>query len=217
MFLSCNTAFFNVEGTYTRQGKASSYFEQKYNLIDTPIYADVRICKTEKIITVEKFKTNSKITFDTESINLHLKESLNKKFKNIIHYSKEKTFWFNNCRDLNKKKVLNSDISDISFSKHKGYEIKINFDVTYSTRKKADVDATIITTYEILDYDVHFMEYKLIFAMFNNQKLIYMDNNVTWESVDSKRGEKINYEVPQNIIDSLVTKSLAEYKKRLKT
>ncbi|MBX2947294.1 MAG: hypothetical protein KF725_15805 [Cyclobacteriaceae bacterium] len=64
--------------------------------------------------------------------------------------------------------------------------------------------------------DKHLLEYKLITSIYKNDTLIYMDNRTHWTEVFSERGEQLHYQVPQEVIDTLVTLSLEEYFKRVK-
>lgn len=64
--------------------------------------------------------------------------------------------------------------------------------------------------------DKHLLEYKLTTAIYQNDTLIYMDNRTHWTEVFSERGEQLMYQVPQVVIDSLVTLTLQEYFKRVK-
>lgn len=64
--------------------------------------------------------------------------------------------------------------------------------------------------------DRHSFEYKLITSIYRNDTLIYMDNRMYWgKDLFSERGERLRYQVPQVVIDSLVTLTLQEYFKRV--
>jgi hypothetical protein len=64
--------------------------------------------------------------------------------------------------------------------------------------------------------DRHKLEYFLITALVQDDEIVYLDNRVHWTEVFSERGEQLKYEVPQIVIDSLVSLSLEEYFKRVK-
>jgi hypothetical protein len=69
---------------------------------------------------------------------------------------------------------------------------------------------------EDLGDDKHFLEYKLVTSIYRNDTLIYMDNRTHWTEVISERGQQLEYQVPQEVIDTLVKLSLEEYFKRMK-
>ena len=68
----------------------------------------------------------------------------------------------------------------------------------------------------ILDRDFHSIHHTLTIAILKKRKLIYMNNYFYHESIYSEHDEDVNYKIDKGIIGILVTKSLAEYHKRLK-
>ena len=59
------------------------------------------------------------------------------------------------------------------------------------------------------------IEYKLVTAIYQNDSQIYMDNHGFRTEFFSERDEQVKCQVPQIVIDSLVTLSLQEYFKRM--
>jgi hypothetical protein len=64
--------------------------------------------------------------------------------------------------------------------------------------------------------DRHLIEYKLITSIYQNDTLIYMDNRAYWTRLIVERGSRVQHNVPQEVIDTLVKLSLEEYFKRMK-
>jgi hypothetical protein len=68
-----------------------------------------------------------------------------------------------------------------------------------------------------LDNDRHSFVYRLVTSIYQNDALVYMDNRSYWgKDVFSERDERLRYQVPQEVIDTLVKLSLEEYFKRMK-
>lgn len=79
------------------------------------------------------------------------------------------------------------------------------------------VSGIVVETSNDAGNDKHHLKYKLALALYNERNnLIYIDNRAHWTNVFSERGEQLEYEVPQKVVDSLVKLSLQEYYKRLK-
>ena len=63
--------------------------------------------------------------------------------------------------------------------------------------------------------DKNWIEYKLVTAIYQNDSQIYMDNHGFRTEFFSERDEQVKCQVPQIVIDSLVTLRLQEYFKRM--
>ncbi|MCC5929450.1 MAG: hypothetical protein JJU28_09415 [Cyclobacteriaceae bacterium] len=72
-----------------------------------------------------------------------------------------------------------------------------------------------LTFVEYMGNDRHSFEYKLVTSIYQNDTLVYMDNRAYWTEVFSERGERLRYQVPQVVLDSLVSLTLKEYFKRV--
>jgi hypothetical protein len=73
-----------------------------------------------------------------------------------------------------------------------------------------------LTFVEDMGNDRHRVEIKLVSSIYQNDTLVYMDNRTYWTEVLSERDERLRYQVPQEVIDTLVKLSLEEYFKRMK-
>lgn len=217
LFTSCKSHLFYLD-SYSRDGKRTTFHKKEYKKPNSIFLNSIVFCKQKKDPTyLQYYKTGGDIIFNINSLEKIIRKSLKNSFINITHDEHiDDIKWSNSCKNIDSNTFRNKEILPNSFSS-KRYHIQVSFNIDYLIKKNLESDVSGGFTYADLGDDLSEIKYKLVVALFFKDDLIYMDNHAHWTKIYSKRGEKLHYEVPQNIIDSLVTKSLAEYKKRLKT
>lgn len=202
---------------YSRNSKSSTYFEKNYKRIDTIQLNQIRICKKRNDPSRTNIeKTQGNIIFNNNSIENSLKKYLKSNLKNLKYKNNQNVNWSKSCKNLTRKTLQQKDLLPESYS-NENYHIEVAFNINYVTKKNLDISGDWgAGAYDDLGNDISKIEYKLIIALFHRNSLIYMDNYAHWTEILSERGEKLDYKVPEKIIDSLVTNSLDEYNKRLK-
>lgn len=188
------------------------FFFENYESIDSISISELSFCKNRKIPTMNS--TSGQIRFNTRALEVSLKKSIEKNLAEIRNNVTRKQSWDFDC-----SKILKNDLVAPNEQKLKGlgkaYSLRINFVIDYHSSKNID-SGTLIETSNDLGNDEHHIKYKLVLALLNStESIIFMDNRAHWTEVFSERGEQLEYEIPQKIIDSLVTLSLEEYYKRL--
>ena len=208
ILISCKTRFL-YEDIYTRNGKKSTYFQKKYNPVDSVNLRLIKICQNQKLTSRKKHQTKSEIIFNYNSIYNSLYESLEDQFDISTIKSNRDLNWDIGCKNLNP--------NNFPFIKKNGndYNLDLTLDIEYLTSKNYEVESSSILSEEDLGNDIHAIDYQIIIALSKVDSLIYMDNVKYMTTVLSKRNEKLDYEIPIEIIRDLISKSLAEYKKRL--
>ncbi|MGB6037863.1 MAG: hypothetical protein WBG42_16430 [Cryomorphaceae bacterium] len=64
-------------------------------------------------------------------------------------------------------------------------------------------------------YQRHNVTHSLHVAVFQDSRLVYLDNAIRFEQIRTKKGIKIDHVFPQEVVDSLVHIALSDYVERL--
>lgn len=211
---SCKGSLFYTN-LYTRDGRSSSYFKKEYRQKDSIILNSINICKQSRKPPNKFNQTDGYLIFDVWSLENSLKIVIENNLSIINALPERVNPWNFNCLDIKRRHLIKNK-PDYDIHNDAKIHMDVYFNIKDMTAENLDVDISGPLTYFDLGNDITKIEYKLIIALFHQDNLLYMDNQAYWTEVFSKRGEKLQYKVPQNIIDSLVTKNLAEYKRRLK-
>jgi hypothetical protein len=207
MFLSSCKGHFFYEDLYTRANRREIKFAELYRKQDTFCISKIQFCH---LIGHRGINTSSSIFFDPKSIGNSLKLSYSKFFQPLsCNRNKEniENIIIQNCYSTEKKlKLFNNCCDNIILPK---------LIITSNSGKNTEGGGGITFVQDMGD-DRHLLEYKLITSIYQNDTLIYMDNRAYWTRVISERGEQLHYQVPQEVIETLVTLSLEEYFKRVK-
>jgi len=206
---SCYSPFDIV---YGRMDRKSTFFQNEYSPIDTLIINKIILCKNEIETRDFRFYSKGKININANYFGGTIVKSLNRKFKNVKFDFDSDTTRKGNCYYIKNRSLPSNYHLDLKYKND--YNINLTLNIEYNSGRNSESDG--FWGLVKLEGDSHELKYVLRVAISNSNELIYVDNVRTTVKVLSEKDETINYEVPQNIIDSLVTKSLAEYKKRLK-
>ncbi|WP_299521857.1 hypothetical protein [Winogradskyella sp.] len=192
-----------------------TYHKKQYQKIDSIQLNEIRICKKRNKDTLSVTNTDGDIIFDLTTIKKSLEKSLNSRWKNIQYYQGLNDEWNTSCKSLKRKNLLDKKLLPKSYTSKK-YHLLLSFNIEYTIEKNLDISGVWGTsTYQDIGDNISKVEYELVSALFYRDSLLYMGNQKYRYWFSSKRSEKIEHEIPENIIDSLVTKSLVDYNKRL--
>lgn len=175
------------------------------------------MCQNRNESDIRVSKTKGDLVFNKIQIEKSIQNSFQKSFSNIVYEPNKITKWETSCNNFTKEILMNKSIISKNES-NRPYHMWISFGIDYTIEKNLDFSGIWrASAYEDIGDDISKIKFKLVTSLFYKDSLIYMDNHAynTW--IRTKRGKQFNYDIPEQIIDSLVTKSLAEYKKRLKT
>ncbi len=197
---SCSKNFLMLDDYYARANRKERKFLKSYQRTDS-------IC-IPKIKFHHEGKTWSRILINPETIGNSLSQSYSRSFDLAFCGSNKKSPLVQDSKFLKSSK---DDYRDSCCEK------VVVPDLIITTRTGRNIEGggglTFVTD---MGNDRHRIEYKLITSIYENDALVYMDNHAYWTEVFSERGEQLMYQVPQVIIDSLVTLTLQEYFKRVK-
>lgn len=201
---SCKNYFF-LEDFYARANRKEKFLLESYPTNRTFCIPRIEYCHQ---IDYRANITCCGISFDQKSIG----NSLNLSFAGLFHLSScnknEESFIIQNCSSgVEKNGSASNNCCD--------NRIVPKLIITSNSGKNT-AGGGGLTFVEDMGDDRHLIEYKLITSIYQNDTLIYMDNRAYWTRVASARGEQLQYQVPQEVIDTLVTLSLEEYFKRMK-
>lgn len=209
--VNCKSMFF-YEDSYSRKNRKNTHFEPIYSSIDSVIIRKFILCE-ENLEAVNK--TDGQIEFNRVKLKSSVVKSLRDKFQSVRYVLNYGSIDRNdNCEQYIHNNFLKSKESFYQ-NQTSNYILDISFSIEYISSKNTDVDAMSASPYNDLGNDKHAIEYKIILALSKENTLIYLDNQAHWTKVFSERGEQLQYEVPQKVVDSLVSLSLEEYYKRL--
>ncbi|MBL7844504.1 MAG: hypothetical protein JNK44_11620 [Cyclobacteriaceae bacterium] len=213
-FTSCKNAFFYTD-LYSRANRKSTFFEKNYNPINTLTIDEIRICR--EVDWPGRHRTRGKIFFQRDSLEESIRNALENHFNKVIYKASQKPFWDENCDSIVVKNYR-SKAKAFEGQEHKEYSIFAALNIVPQTSKNVDVGQVGVGQVEFIDLgnDIHRLEYKFIVAISENRTLLYMDSRSHWTEVFSERDEQLHYQVPQEVIETLVTLSLEEYFKRVK-
>lgn len=209
--ISCKNSFFYTD-LYTRADRKNKFFEQSYSRQSEFCIHKIQICHLTE--TTGRLSTNGKIYFDRESIELIIQQAYSRSLNTTSMSAPKQDSFDKNCATQNELSIASNTPS------HKGERICKNFvlpqfSVSTKSIKRSEGGGGMTPAFDAGD-DKHLLEYKLITSIYQNDTLIYMDNRTHWTEILSERGEQLMYQVPQVVIDSLVTLTLQEYFKRVK-
>jgi hypothetical protein len=156
-----------------------------------------------------------KIFFSPDSIDRMMLTSYNRFFNISSHPPREQTFFDRKCDTPTELFSENMDKFGSGAGEICENIILPTLTITSNSGKHIQGGGGMEPA-EDMGNDKHILEYKLITSIYQNDTLIYMDNRTHWTEVFSERGEQLMYQVPQVVIDSLVTLTLQEYFKRVK-
>jgi hypothetical protein len=208
---SCKNAFFYTD-LYTRTNRKSTYFQREYDDIGSMSLDHLSICREIKVPIM--YSTSGMIFFHRDAISNSIVEAIDSRFTISENLLKSNSFWDRNCGEIAKRNYRIRKFGRDN-SENKGYSFFGEFSVVAQTTRNIDSGPVVVTAVD-LGNDIHRLEYKFTAALFDNGKLIYMDSRTHWTEVISDRGEQLYYQVPQEVIDTLVKLSLEEYFKRIK-
>lgn len=210
--ISCKSSL-NYFESYARDGKKSTYLKKKYKRIDAINKVKIKLCKEREIPILGH--TDGAITFNSKSLKEAIVNSMKNHFKNIEHKESNTGAWSWGCEQVNAKNYRNSktELAESNTNTEKNY-VDVTFQLKYMTSKNIEYGAFFESSAD-LGNDAHQVKYKIIVALFKNGVLEYMYNQAHWTVILSERSEKLHYEVPQEVIDTLVNNSLKEYYNRL--
>lgn len=201
---SCGKNFLMLDDHYARANRKERMFLKSYHKTDSICIPRIKFRHEANIGR----GTNGRVSIRREDVG------------NSIIQSFSRSFSMSFC-DGNKESPL---IQENEFSKSSP-DNNGN-----SCCKKIIVPDLIITSYtssnieggggltfvEDMGNDVHRFDYKLVTSIYQNDTLVYMDNRAYWTQVFTERDERLRYQVPQVVLDSLVSLTLQEYFKRVK-
>lgn len=209
--ISCKNASF-YKNRYTRADRGSRLFHEQYSTENDYCLGEIRNCHFIK--TPGFLSSSGKIFFTLDSIENTLRMSYSRQLSVISVEPTERVFFDRNCAVPPGVINSESDILSRESEKRCPFLIYPQFEVMSNSIKNMDGGGGMEAAMD-MDDDKHLLEYKLTTAIYQNDTLIYMDNRTHWTEVFSERGEQVIYQVPQVIIDSLVTLTLQEYFKRM--
>jgi hypothetical protein len=206
---ACKGPVFYSE-TYVRADRKSRFILDVYSVKD-----QMNIYQTGISLIVNpanRLSTSSEISFSKDSIDRSVKKALSGIFTNS-RLCCEQSLDFG--QDYNSKdEVLRFNLlNESDLCRCEQMVLIPQLRITSKSIKSVDFGAGLV--YDTGD-DKHLLEYKLVTSIYRNDSLIYMDNRTHWTEVISARGEQLQYQVPQEVIDTLVKLSLEEYFKRMK-
>jgi len=216
LFASCK-GLLPYSKYYERDSRNSTFLKNSYQKTNFIKVSKMVLCQNRNESDIRVSKTKGDLVFNKMQIEKSIQNSFQKSFSNIIYEPNKITNWETSCNNFTKDILMNKNIIPKNET-NRAYHMWISFDIDYTIEKNLDFSGFWgASTYEDIADDISKIKFKLVTSLFYNDSLIYMDNHAynTW--IRTVRGKPFYYEVPQNIIDSLVTKSLAEYKKRLQT
>lgn len=200
---------------YYRSDRGNTYFEKKYlKPIDTVNLSRIALCK-RGTFGEGKLSTRGKLNIKIDKVQENIINSLQNHFVFVNTNLKGSSKWASFCKKQNKKEIL-SDSYKYNLNNTINYNMFLSFKVEYKSSRDSSIDSFYSGAVELLDNDEHVVKYALHLTIFHDYKPIYMDNSGHTMILETQLNENINYDVPKHVIDSLVTKSLEEYRKRLK-
>jgi hypothetical protein len=205
----------NYHGNFWyRSDKASTYFEKKIKPIDSIKVTRITVCKKDKEVA-NRFKTKGELKISLTNIEESIISELKNNFKVIEYKFKNDTISNFNCSYLNRKNILSGN-----YMRHlkstDGYTSQITVDIKTESGKDYGVSGFYSGRAEVLDKDAHVLEFTLRLALFDGNKLIYMDNYSHYKKIISDFDKNVYYEVPKTVVDTLITNSLSKYRQLLK-
>lgn len=189
-------------------------FQNGYQNQDTFCVQKVKICHFSEIPGLRYAITGSSISFDYSAIESSLKHSYSRLLQISICKNDHNSHLQQDCNYT--EKTLSKNLkADYSADNEYCANILIpQLSISSKSGKRIEGGGGMEFAEDMGD-DKHLLEYKLITSIYKNDTLIYMDNRAHWTEVISERGKKLHYQVPQEIIETLVTLSLEEYFKRV--
>lgn len=210
---SCKSHVF-YEDLYARKNRKQMMFKEAYQNQDNYCIHSLKICHFVELPGIRRAITGSSITLNQNIIESSMKQSYSRLLP-ISYCETETGFSFKqDCNSIAKSLIINQTNSSNSFDCC-GNMIIPHLSITSQSGKRIEGGGGMEFAEDMGD-DRHLLEFKLVTSIYENGSLIYMDNQAHWTRVRSERGEQLHYQIPQEVIETLVTLSLQEYFKRVK-
>ncbi len=208
--ISCKNSFFYTD-LYTRADRKSKFFTQSYSRQTEFCIQNIEACHFTE--TTGLLSTNGKIYFNRDFIELIIQQAYSRNLNVSSISTSKQDFFDKKCTIPNKLLAASNAPSHRIEMLCKNFVLP-QFSISTKSIKRTEGGGGMTPAFDVGD-DKHLLEYKLTTAIYQNDTLIYMDNRSHWTEVISDRGEQLIYQVPQVVIDSLVTLTLQEYFKRI--
>ncbi|MCH6198851.1 hypothetical protein MMU07_04635 [Aquiflexum sp. LQ15W] len=211
---SCKSHVF-FEDLYARKSSREKYFRRDYVPVEATCIFQGRVCHDIDIPGLPQGITNSRIFFDHDSITSLISIAFSEAFPGSSLNQVSGISNWRHCDYVGKDLSGIFDLPSSFQSQACNRIVYLQLQITTQTGKRIEGGGGLEWAEDMGD-DRHLIEYKLITSIYQNDTLIYMDNRAYWTRVASARGEQLHYQVPQEVIDTLVKLSLEEYFKRMK-
>lgn len=209
---SCKNGFFYTD-LYVRKTSSLKHIQKHYESDYKIKVAGLHFCLLENPSGIVR-KSVGSLTITHSQIVDNLITSYGNRFEDFAFNEKSIDISNAQCRWQNKESIIQS-IKDDPKNCESQIELYAQLKLVIESQRNLDGGGGLELT-EDLGNDKHVMEYFLITALSKDGSLIYMDNIIHWTEVFYDRGEIIQYNIPQETIDSLVTLSLEQYFERVR-
>lgn len=213
-FLTSCKGFFWYENLYARESRIQRMFQNSYEAQDTFIIKQIKICHDVEVPNSREI-TNSRILFNYNSIENIIKKSYSKLLPISFVFLDREQLIETDCRYFFKLPPINLKEVNYEIGGQTGNVILPILIISSQSAKRFEGYGGMDFIEDMGD-DRHLLRYKLVTSIYKNDSLVYVDNRAYWTREVSERGIDLQYEVPEIIIDSLVSLSLEEYFKRVK-
>lgn len=205
--------FFWYENLYARESRIQRIFQNSYEAQDTFIIKQIKIC--HDVGSAAYAGTVGRILFNFHSIENSLKESYSKLLPVTFEHQGKEGLLEVDCRYY--FKVPPDNLQEIANDLESCTgNVVLPILIIFSKSSKRLEGGGGMEFVEDMGDNLHLLMYKLITTIYKNDSLVYVDNRAYWTREVSERGIDLQYDVPEVIIDSLVSLSLEEYFKRVK-
>lgn len=199
---------------WRRDNRDSTFFQKKYEPIDTLTINNIRFCKKQNEINLKRLKTKGQLTVSVKDAEKNIINVLKEKFNQVNYKLKNDTIGTFNCNYLTRENILLGNYKNY-LKEQNAYSAEITVNLEYISSRDYVVDGFYSSTPEVLFEDRHHIIIIFRIAILNKNELIYMDNYSHNKTIMTEFDKDVSYEIAKNITDNLVVKSLTEYKNRL--
>jgi hypothetical protein len=206
--VACKNSIF-YPNHFIRQNKKSTFIKSGYAYEDS-ILLKVNLCHYHNLEWTPN--TTGNLVLNPLQIQHNLIQSYSRYFSFIQEPKIEKAYFGVDC-DIKAEDIL-SKATPQKDGIHSSPQLFASLRISSASMKRLEGGGGLEIAEDMGD-DKHRMEYKLITSVYKNGTVIYMDSRIHWTNIFSDRGEQLKYQVPQVVIDSLVTLTLQEYFKRM--
>jgi len=207
--ISCKNSFWYTN-LYTRKSSKLKQFRENYKAVDNVQLGKLHLCYS---YNRSRKQVVGNLQVETSQLIDSLLESYSRKFDHLN--VSESAISIDGTRCLfDSKKSINALHQGTKSTIETPVKLYCQLSVIVASQRNLEGGGGLELT-EDMGNDKHLLEYYLITALAQGESLLYIDNRVHWSEAFSERGEQLKYEVPQIVIDSLVTLSLEEYFKRV--